>query len=144
MGVKTAKLNQEFEKVSQNRDLFSDFNHIFLPHPNTGEISRKTNVDAVKLAIRNIVLTNKYERLRNPNFGGNISRFLFEPVEPQLAREIEDHIKFLIEEFEPRANIINVHAEVSPDESEIYVNIVFSVITSGFQEEVDLTLYRVR
>lgn len=144
MGVKTASKNEEYKQVSVNRDLYSDFNHVFLPHPQTGQISRKTNVDAVKLAIRNLVLTNKYERLRNPNFGGNVSRYLFENVEPMLIIELQDHVKWLIENYEPRAQTIEVKATLSEDELTITMNILFNVITSPARQSIDLTLYRVR
>jgi len=144
MGIKTAKKNQEYALVSRSRDIYSDFNHIFLPHPNTKQIARKTNVDAVKLAIRNIVLTNKYERLRNPDFGGNIRRYLFEAMTRDTEVEIQNDIKDLIETYEPRARIFEVIAKASPDQNSIDVKIVFGVINSSQQQEVDLTLYRVR
>jgi len=144
MGIKTAKKNQEYQVVSGSRDIFSDFNHIFLPHPNTRQIARKTNVDSIKLAIRNIVLTNKYERLRNPDFGGNIRRYLFEPMTRDTEREIQNEIKQLIELYEPRARIFEVIATASADTNFIDIKIVFGIINSSQQQEVDLTLYRVR
>lgn len=144
MGVKTARKNEEYQNVADNRDLYSDFNHIFLPHPNTRQIARKTNVDAVKLAVRNLILTNKYERLRNPDFGGNIRRYLFEPIEREAEIEIQNDIKALIETFEPRARVIEVYAKAAEDANSIYVRITFSVLTSPAEQEVDLTLYRVR
>ncbi len=69
MGVKTALKDDEFKQLNKDRDIYSDFNHTFLPHPFTNQISRKTNVDAIKLSMRNLILTNKFERLRNPAFG---------------------------------------------------------------------------
>jgi phage baseplate assembly protein W len=144
MGVKTALKNEEYKQVKRNKDLYSDFNHTFLAHPQTGQISRKTNVDAVKLAIRNLVLTNKYERLRRPNFGGNVSRYLFENVEPMLMIELQDHVKWLIETYEPRARVIDVVATLSSDELTIHMNITFSVVTTVDPQSLDLTLYRVR
>jgi len=144
MGVKTALKNEEYKQVKRNKDLYSDFNHTFLAHPQTGQISRKTNVDAVKLAIRNLVLTNKYERLRRPNFGGNVSRYLFENVEPMLMIELQDHVKWLIETYEPRARVIDVVATLSSDELTIHMNITFSVVTTVDTQSLDLTLYRVR
>jgi hypothetical protein len=144
MGIKTARENQEYQNVSRNRDLYSDLNHIFLPHPKTKQIGRKTNVDAVKLAVRNLVLTNKYERLRNPDFGGNIRRYLFEPMVRETEVEIQNDIKYLIEQYEPRARVLEVYAKAAEDENSIYVRITFSVLTNPSEQSVDLTLYRVR
>jgi len=144
MGVKTATKNQEFQTSASNRDIYSDFNHTFLPHPNTGQITRRVNADAVKLALRNLVLTNKYERLRNPSFGGNISHYLFEPLNDNTAEEIKNDLKWLIETYEPRAQVREIYCVVSEDQNSVDVRIQFNVLTSRDVEDLDLTLYRVR
>ena len=144
MGVKTATENDEYRQSARNRDLYSDFNHTFLPHPNTKQISRKVNVDAVKLAVRNLVLTNKYERLRNPEFGGNITHYLFEELNKDTAREIENDIKWLIDTYEPRAKVIDVVSYLPDDGNYIDLTITFNVITSKEVEDLNITLYRVR
>lgn len=144
MGVKTATKNDEFKTSAKNRDIYSDFNHTFLPHPNTGQISRKVNVDAVKLAVRNLCLTNRYERLRNPSFGGNISHYLFEPLTESTATEIRNDLKWLIETYEPRAKVIEIISTVSEDTNSVELQITFNVITSKDVENLNITLYRVR
>lgn len=145
MGVKTARSNEEYKISAKNRDLFSDFNHSFLPHPNTGQISRKTNVDSVKMALRNLLLTNKYERLRDPEFGGNIRRWLFENLEPvNVTREIKRHIEEMIRNNEPRVRVIEITVTANEERAEINVNIEFAVTTAETNQNLDITLYRVR
>lgn len=145
MGVKTARSNEEYKISAKNRDLFSDFNHSFLPHPNTGQISRKTNVDSVKMALRNLLLTNKYERLRDPEYGGNIRRWLFENLEPvNVTREIKRHIEEMIRNNEPRVRVIEITVTANEERAEINVNIEFAVTTAETNQNLDITLYRVR
>lgn len=145
MGVKTAKINDEYKISAKNRDIFSDFNHAFLPHPNTGQISRKTNIDSVKMALRNLLMTDKYERLRNPDFGGNIKRYLFEPLEDeQIPDEMKDHIEYMVKTFEPRVRLIDTVVTTDPDNNTINISIEFSVLTSAENQNLDITLYRVR
>lgn len=144
MGVKTATKNEEYQITASSRDVYSDFNHTFLAHPYTGQIIRRVNVDSVKLAIRNLLLTNKYERLRNPDFGCNITRYLFEPLESRIEREIEDTVKFTIEKYEPRAYVQEVKATAAEDTNSINVLITFNVLTSRDVENLEITLYRVR
>ena len=145
MGVKTARSNEEYKISAKNRDLFSDFNHSFLPHPNTGQISRKTNVASVKMALRNLLLTNKYERLRDPEFGGNIRRWLFENLEPvNVTREIKRHIEEMIRNNEPRVRVIEITVTANEERAEINVNIEFAVTTAETNQNLDITLYRVR
>lgn len=145
MGVKTARSNEEYKITAKNRDLFSDFNHSFLPHPNTGQIGRKTNVDSVKLALRNLILTNKYERLRNPRFGSNITHWLFEQLnDPRQTREIEEHIKEVVKNHEPRVRLLEVKATADDEGNAVHVYIQFSIVSSKSSEDLNITLYRVR
>lgn len=144
MGVKTATKNDEYKQTAKAREIYSDFNHTFLPHPNTGQIARRVNVDAVKLAVRNLVLTNKYERLRNPEFGGNISHYLFEQLTPETGKEIEADIKWLIDTYEPRAKVLEVNSYIPDDGNTIDLTITFNVVMSKEVESLDITLYRVR
>lgn len=145
MGVKTAKENQDFKITGKTRDIFSDFNHSFRAHPNTGQISRRTNVDAVKLALRNLILTDKYQRLRNPDFGGNIRRYLFEQIDDDLIPdEMDTHIRYMVKTYEPRVRIIDVNVVPEIDQGLINISITFSILTSQTDETLDITLYRVR
>jgi len=146
MGVKTAKGYEEYKISAKNRDLFSDFNQSFLAHPNTGQISRKTNVDAVKMSLRNLVLTNKYERLRNPEFGGNVRRWLFEPSTDLvgITAEIERHIKEIVTNNEPRVRLLEVKATGDNEQNMVNVFIKFSIVASERDEDLNITLYRVR
>jgi phage baseplate assembly protein W len=144
MGARIFKNNEEYKQSGASSELFSDFSLNFLPHPNTGQITRKVNIDAVKFSIRNIVLTNKYERLRNPRFGGNVRRFLFELFRQTDIEELKDEIKFLIENYEPRAKVIEVNATPYEDQSALAVSIKFYVTMATDLQDMDLTLYRVR
>lgn len=144
MGVKTATQNEEYKITSKSTDVYSDFNHTFLPHPNTGQISRKVNVDAVKLALRNLILTNKYERLRNPEFGGNINRYLFEPLEPKIEEEIKDHIELIVSQYEKRVQLIDVDVDAVEEDNAVYITIKFYIVTTKEPQELQLTLYKVR
>ena len=144
MSARKATKYEEFQQTADLTDVYSDFDAIFLPHPFTGQITRRKNVDAVKMALRNLILTNKYERLRNPDFGGNIRRYLFETFSENTAPEIEDEIKYLVRTYEPRVQLIET--KVTPDEDNNAMNIRILFRTNLVQEnqEVELTLYRVR
>ena len=144
MGVKVARQDDFYKQTGRVDDIYSDFNHAFRPHPSTGQITRKTNVDAIKLALRNLILTNKYERLRNPTYGSNLRRYLFEPIEPRIEQEIEQHIDTLIGNYEPRVNVIKTSVRASEEDQAVYITIRFNVVTAKDPQEMDLVLYRVR
>jgi len=144
MSARKATKYEEFQQTADNTDVFSDFDSTFLPHPFTGQITRRKNVDSVKMALRNLLLTNKYERLRNPDFGGNIRRFLFETFTETTASEMEQHIQQLIRNYEPRIRPLEIRVTPDEDNNAMNVRIVFSTNLSQENQEVELTLYRVR
>ena len=56
---------------------WSDLDLDFTKHPVTKDIVRKTNVEAVKRSVRNLILTNRYERPFHPEIDGGVTRHLF-------------------------------------------------------------------
>jgi phage baseplate assembly protein W len=144
MSVKRILEQERYQKTGSESELYSDFLQSFLPHPNTGSITRKVNVDSVKMAIRNLLLTNKYERLRNPKYGANITRNLFENFSPSVVRRIKEDIESAVETFEPRVRVIDTKVTASEDENRLFVQIIFAVATVQEPQSVDITLYRVR
>jgi len=145
MATKILRENEEYKLNSKAADIFSDFNHFFKANPFTGDIGRKTQSEAVKQSIRNIVLTNKYERLRNPRFGSRISRFLFEPFfDTKTGDEIADEIRSSIAKYEPRAVVEKITVRNSEEQDAISVVLVYSIRNVERQETLNLTLYRVR
>ena len=48
---------------------WSDLDLDFTAHPVTKDIVRKTNVEAVKRSVRNLIRTNMYERPFHPEIG---------------------------------------------------------------------------
>jgi phage baseplate assembly protein W len=144
MAIKRVLERQKFQQGGGPSEIYSDFLHTFLPHPATGQISRKTNVDAVKMSIRNLVLTDKYERLKNPRIGANIRRHLFELFTPMTAEYLKNDIRQTIEQNEPRARILQLNVTPNEDQNEMRVNLLFSIVTSQEPQQLELTLYRVR
>lgn len=118
-------------------------NNIF-PSLDKVDLRLNANEDAVKQSIINILLTNTGERPFQPNFGGDINRLLFENISPQTTTAIQSLIRSAIDNFEPRASIIDVVATPSPDENAYNISIIFSIINKTEPELLEFLLYRVR
>ena len=103
-----------------------------------------TNEDSVKQAVLNLLLTNRGERLFNSKLGSDLNRLLFENISPQTTSNIISLIKNTIDNFEPRARLIDVIAEALPDESAYVVTIIFSTINRTEPITLDFILNRVR
>jgi len=116
---------QQNEKRSSR--VYKDLNLNFTANPVTGDVATVTDVNAVKRSVRNLLLTNHYDRPFHPEIGSNIPYLLFENFGPitgnQLARQIEE----MIATFEPRANVESVECFPVPDSYKYDVRIYFYV-----------------
>lgn len=144
MAVKRIVEQQKYQLTGGSSEIYSDFVQSFFPHPTTGNISRRVNVDAVKMSLRNLILTNKYERLKNPTFGTDIRRHLFELFTESVADNLENDIRRAIENYEPRVRILELNVTPNEDQNQMTVNLLFSVITAQEPQQLELTLFRVR
>ena len=126
------------------RVVYSDFFTDLDKHPIRSTVLRKTNVDAVKQSLRNLMLTDRGERLFQPNLGGNIRAMLFENITPQTLLTMQEHIKDVIEAHEPRADVIDVVIAQTSQEHEVQITIVFRVVNVQEPVTLELLLERVR
>ena len=126
------------------RVVYSDFFTDLDKHPIRSTVLRKTNVDAVKQSLRNLMLTDRGERLFQPNLGGNIRAMLFENITPQTFLTMQEHIKDVIEAHEPRADVIDVVITQTSQEHEVQITIVFRVVNVQEPVTLELLLERVR
>ena len=123
---------------------WSDLDLDFTKHPVTKDIVRKTNVEAVKRAVVNLIRTNRYERPFHPEIDGGVTRHLFELSTPYLKHDIQSAIKTCLKNFEPRVNVDNVRVTGDLDKNGFNVSIFFTVINSPEPIEVSLFLERIR
>ena len=119
---------------------FKDFSILMKSNPNTEDFTVVKNENAIKQSVRNLVLTNFYEKPFHPEIGSGIRDMLFENMTPitavVLARKVED----VIENFEPRARLIGVRALPNLDRNEYEVTIEFFVVNTP-TELVDMTVF---
>jgi len=106
---------------------FQDLDLYMVPHPVSKDIIPLRNVDAVKRSVRNLILTNIYERPYQPNLGSGLAQLLFEPINPMIQHGIETACKDVIRNFEPRVTVLDVIATVSADQNGYSVVITFAI-----------------
>ena len=128
----------------RNAQIFKDINLSLAKHPITGDIASLSNVEAVKRSVRNLINTNFYERPFHPEIGSNVRSVLFEPVSPVVAAILERHVKDVIDNFEPRAELIDVMVSDNADANEYRVQIKFFVVNSSDIVDMNIFLERLR
>ena len=130
-------------KVVTSPDVYSDLNMLFTAHPITKDVTRLMDSDAVKRSVKNIVLTNYYERPFKPSLGGGIRNLLFQLDTDRRLFRAKAQLKKTIETFEPRvSNVVVQFSKIDTNALQITINYV---ITSGMpNQQVEFTVRRTR
>ena len=119
---------------------YSDLDLFFSKKATSKDISKVTDVKAVKRSVRNLILTNPYEKPFHPEIGSGVRDVLFEPMTPLTAHDLTKKIELVIENFEPRARLVGVKALPDLDRNAYEVIIEFYVVNTP-TELVDLTVF---
>ena len=127
---KTAYTDGTFQGEDRAAQLYSDIDLFFGPKVGSKDVSKITDFTAVKRSVRNLVLTNFYEKPFHPEIGSGIRDILFEPMTPITAYVLTMRIEEVIENFEPRARLIGVTALPNLDNNAYEVSIEFYVVNA--------------
>lgn len=117
------------KKISLNADFRKDL----LISPVSKDLAILKDEDAVKESIKNLILTDRGERLMQPYLGGNIRAMLFENLTPGTLKLIKDRVITTIETYEPRAQLIDVFVSGDMDTANVSVRITFTFATQSNQ-----------
>ena len=126
--------------IDRNVRQYTDLDLFFSKKATSKDISKVTDIQAVKRSIRNLVLTNHYEKPFHPEIGSGVMDMLFEPMTPLTAHILTRKIEDVIENFEPRARLISVRAQPNLDRNEYECTVQFYVVNAP-TELVDLTVF---
>jgi len=125
--------------IDRNVRQYRDLDLFFSKKSISNDVNKVTDITAIKRSIRNLVLTNHYEKPFHPEIGSGVRDILFEPMTPFIAHILTMKIQDVIENFEPRAKVINISARPDIDRNEYELTIQFFVVNAP-TELVDLTL----
>lgn len=128
-----------------NDDIYySDFLIDLNPHPVVKDIVKYTNEHAINSSIRNLLLTNRGERLYQPDVGSDIRKLLFEPIADSTAELLSSLIETTIRTYETRAKVTSVVVTPFEDKNLYVVTVTYYTINSQQAVSTNITLNRVR
>jgi phage baseplate assembly protein W len=130
--------------ISIENRTFKDLDLNFTAHPVKKDITKTLNEYAIVNSVKNLVLTNFYERPFQPEIGSNVRQFLFENVDNFIASQLENAIKETIQNFEPRVSVSKIIAVASPDENRYNVKMEFFIINQTNPVTITFFLERIR
>ena len=118
---------QATNNSTRSNNLYTDLNLNFAKNPATKDVTRLKDVEAVKRSVRNLILTNRFERPFHPEIGSDIRALLFENMTPTIQTLLTDRIRDVLDTYEPRAVLNDVIVSGDMDLNQYGVTIKFYV-----------------
>jgi phage baseplate assembly protein W len=130
--------------MAKNTRIFSDLDLNFTAHPVTKDITRRFDEDAIKQSVKNLLLTRNFERPFHSEIGSPIRQLLFDLPGPMFNIMLQRAVIDVINNFEPRVDIIDVRVDDYSDANEVYVTLEFKIVNTERPLTLELALERTR
>jgi phage baseplate assembly protein W len=89
--------------------------------------STSTTIESIKNNIRNLLNTNKGERLMQPNLGLNLRKYLFEQLDESLIVTIQNEIFDTLKFWLPFVEIKDLKILKDENRNQIIIDILFNI-----------------
>ena len=106
---------------------YKDLDLRLAAHPVTKDVLKRTGNASIIGALKNLILTNPYEKPFQPAFGSRVRSLLFEDVSFITASVLQTEISNAIKNFEPRIGIEAVRVQAQPEQNRYAVTIRFFI-----------------
>ena len=91
----------------------------------------------IKSNLLNLLLTNKGERVMNPEFGADLGTVLFEGINENIIENIKDLINTNVEIFVPEVQITDILVDINtPDNNAVSVTVKYKLKISGTSDQI--------
>jgi len=143
----TGNLKYDASLTNEKRSvkIFKDLNLNFNANAVTKDITKLTDVEAIKRSVKNLVQLNHYEKPFHPEIGSNVRATLFENMTPITAAVLTRQIEDVIRDYEPRVELSRVDSIPNIDANRYDVRIEFFIINAPSELiALDTILERVR
>jgi hypothetical protein len=109
---------------------------------NAGSVFNQTYAtkDQIKSNLINLLLTYKGERILNPEFGADLPRLLFEPLNEELYLKIQNQIISSVSTYIPEITILNIGITPNTDSNSINIKLDYKLNLSGQQDNIIIEL----
>ena len=107
-----------------------------------GKYLRLTNIDkdAIRSNLSNLITTMKGERLFKPDFGTDIMRFLFEPMDEQTYGEIREEILGAVAKYLTEIEVQKVETNINEDNLFVGLRISYTISDGVFKDKDSVEL----
>ena len=123
---------------------YKDLDLDFFAHPSTKDVQKKTGTEAIKRSVRNLILTNFYDRPFQSYIGSDVRSLLFENATPFTAVLLQDAITLCLQNFEPRVKVKEVVVSEDIDNHGYNARIEYIVLNKELPVLQTIFLERIR
>lgn len=143
-GDKQISGDLEQAKIVSKKKPHRDLDLSLKIHPIRKDIIPLKDDAAIKNAIRNLLVTNFYERPFQDDLGANLRGLLFEPAGVLTNIQLRDNIRFCIEKYEPRVKVNSIDITDVVDENRYIIKVIFTIKEFSTKDSVEMVLRRLR
>ncbi len=113
-------------------------------HPIRKDIVPLKDDNAIKNSVKNLLITNFYERPFNEDIGANLRALLFEPADSITRIALRDNIRRVIRKYEPRVATKGIDIKYHEDSNTYNITVIFKIKEFDTDESVEIVLRRLR
>jgi phage baseplate assembly protein W len=122
---------------------FIDLDAAFGYNPRTRDVATKSDDNAIRNALNNLIHTKHYERPFQPGLGCQIHNLLFENMDTFTLILAERTIRDSISKHEPRIEVLDVDV-TARDDNDLYIQVVYKIRNTTQPAVFTTTFTRVR
>ena len=138
----TGKLEQA--RVVSKKKPWSDLDLSLKIHPIRKDIIPLKDDAAIKNAVKNLLISNFYERPFQDDLGANLRGLLYEPADIITEIELRDDIREVLTKYEPRITVTNIVIRDNSQANEYGITVNFNIKEYDSADSVEIVLRRLR
>tara|TARA_B100000497_G_C7573009_1_gene345250 strand:- start:226 stop:687 length:462 start_codon:yes stop_codon:yes gene_type:complete len=131
-------------KIVARRKGYRDLDLALKIHPIRKDLNILKDDNAIKNAVRNLLISNAFERPFQPQLGANLRGLLFEPADAITKIAIKENVSNVIKDYEPRVKLLSVAINDLSDQNAYRLTVKFLIKEYDTNESVEILLRRLR
>jgi len=136
--------NIQKAKVVSRKKGHSDLDLSLKLHPIRKDLNILKDDNAIKNAVKNLLISNAFERPFQPELGANLRGLLFEPADAITKIAIKQNILDVINNHEPRVKTLSIRINDLADQNTYRITVEFLIKEYDTQNNVEILLRRLR
>jgi phage baseplate assembly protein W len=101
-------------------------------------LSTYTTKEAIKNNLINFFLTNRTERYLNPNFGGDLRKYIFEQINSNTTDFLKEDVQTQINLYFPSVIVGSLYVTEYPDYNQMVVTIKYTIADTNISDQLDI------